>query len=126
MKKKMKNRSIIEWQLLIRYSFLGSVLANLEFKESNEIKTAETDGKVVLYNQNFVNGLTTEKEKIFVFAHEVFHRVSSLFRCDVFCIYIAVLLALCSVNVNVVPHCAVRCCCATTYADFCVLLNARI
>ena len=63
----------VKRKLLIRYSFLGSVLANLEFKESNEIKTAETDGKVVLYNQNFVNGLTTEKEKIFVFAHEVFH-----------------------------------------------------
>ena len=59
--------------------------------------------------------------------YEVFHRASSfLFRCDVFCIYIAVLLALFSVNVNVIPQCAVRCCCATAHADFCILLNARI
>ena len=60
------------------------------------------------------------------FAHEVFHRASSLFRCDVSCVYISILLALCAVNIDVIPQCAVRCFCASAHADFCVLLDARI
>ena len=62
----------IKRKLLIKYPTFGSVIANLEFQESKDIATAGTDGKVLLYNPKFVSGLS-DKERTFLFAHEVCH-----------------------------------------------------
>jgi len=62
----------IKRKLLIKYPVFGSIIANLEFKEDKGIDTAGTDGKVVLYNSDFVNNLS-DAEKTFLFAHEVGH-----------------------------------------------------
>lgn len=62
----------VKRKLLIKYPTFGSVIANLEFQASKDIATAGTDGKVLLYNPKFVSGLS-DKERTFLFAHEVCH-----------------------------------------------------
>ena len=62
----------IKRKLLIKYPTFGSVIANLEFQASKDIATAGTNGKVLLYNPEFVSGLS-DKERTFLFAHEVCH-----------------------------------------------------
>lgn len=62
----------IKRKLLIKYPTFGSVIANLEFQESIDIATSETDGKILLYNPKFLGDLS-EKQQIFIFAHEVCH-----------------------------------------------------
>ena len=62
----------IKRKLLIKYPTFGSIIANLEFQASIDVGTAGTDGKVVLYNPNFLNGLS-DKKQIFLFAHEICH-----------------------------------------------------
>lgn len=62
----------IKTKLLIKYPTFGSIIANTEFQINNNIKTARTNGKVIEYNINFLNTLT-EKEQIFLFAHEICH-----------------------------------------------------
>lgn len=62
----------IKRKLLIKYPTFGIVIANLEFQESIDIATSETDGKVLLYNPKFLGDLS-EKQQIFIFAHEVCH-----------------------------------------------------
>ena len=62
----------IKRKLLIKYPTFGSVIANLEFKASKDIATAGTNGKVLLYNPEFIDSLS-EKQQIFIFAHEVCH-----------------------------------------------------
>ena len=59
-------------KLLIKYPSFGSIIANLEFKESKRFKTAATDGKIVYYNKDYVNSLN-DKEKIALFLHEICH-----------------------------------------------------
>lgn len=66
------NIDSIKRKLLVKYPTFGSIIANLEFQENKEIETAGTDGKVVLYNPEFLNNLS-EKEQIFLFAHEICH-----------------------------------------------------
>lgn len=67
-----KDIESIKRKLLIKYPNFGSIISRLEFKENDEIDTAATDGKVIIYNQKFLEGLS-EKQKIFLFAHEVCH-----------------------------------------------------
>ena len=62
----------IKRKLLIKYPTFGSVIANIEYQASKNIETAGTDGKVLLYNPKFLDGLS-EKQQIFVFAHVVCH-----------------------------------------------------
>ena len=62
----------IKRKLLIKYPTFGSVIANLEFQKSIDIATAGTDGQVLLYNPKFLGDLS-EKQQIFIFAHEVCH-----------------------------------------------------
>ena len=62
----------IKRKLLIKYPTFGSVIANIEFQASKDIETAGTDGKVLLYNPKFLGGLS-EKQRIFIFAHEICH-----------------------------------------------------
>ena len=66
------NIDSIKRKLLIKYPTFGSVIANLEFQTSKDIATAGTDGKILLYNPKFLNGLS-EKQQIFLFAHEICH-----------------------------------------------------
>mgnify|MGYP004680006151 CR=1 FL=1 len=62
----------IKRKLLIKYPVFGSVIANLEIQANKDIATAGTDGKVLLYNPKFLDGLS-EKQQIFIFAHEICH-----------------------------------------------------
>lgn len=62
----------IKRKLRIKYPTFGSVIANIEFQASKDIETAGTDGKVLLYNPKFLGGLS-EKQQIFIFAHEICH-----------------------------------------------------
>lgn len=62
----------IKRKLLVKYDCFGIILANTRFEETNEIDTAETDGKVIYYNKEFINNLS-EEEQIFVVAHEICH-----------------------------------------------------
>lgn len=74
--------SSIKRKLLIKYPTFGSVIANLEFQASKDIATAGTDGKVLLYNPKFVSDLS-DKERTFLFAHEVCHvAFEHIFRRD--------------------------------------------
>lgn len=62
----------IKRKLLSKYPIFGSVIANLDFKPSYDIETAGTDGKVLLYNPDFLDKLDISQQ-IFLFAHEVCH-----------------------------------------------------
>ncbi len=66
------NIDSIKRKLLIKYPTFGSVIAKLEIQASKDIATAGTDGKVLLYNPEFLDGLS-EKQQVFIFAHEVCH-----------------------------------------------------
>ena len=66
------NIDSIKRKLLIKYPTFGSVIANLDFQECKDIATAGTNGKVLLYNPKFLKDLS-EKQQIFVFAHEICH-----------------------------------------------------
>ncbi len=59
-------------KMLVKYPFFGSVVANVNYKENNNIQTAGTDGKVIHYNKEFLEKLSVE-EQTFIFAHEVCH-----------------------------------------------------
>ena len=58
--------------MLVKYPFFGSVVANVKYKETKEIKTAATDGKTIYYNPDFLESLNVEQQT-FTFAHEVCH-----------------------------------------------------
>ena len=62
----------IKRKLLIKYPFFGSVIASVDYKESKDIPTAETDGKTIYYNPDFLEKISVE-EQTFIFAHEVCH-----------------------------------------------------
>lgn len=69
-------------KLLIRYPLFGNVIANLDFKFTNEPVPAPafTNGKCVFYKQNFIDNFSDD-EKEFIIAHEIFHIVlRHLFR----------------------------------------------
>ena len=59
-------------KMLVKYPFFGSVVANVDYKESKDIIAAATDGKIIYYNPDFLNELNIS-EQIFIFAHEVCH-----------------------------------------------------
>lgn len=59
-------------KMLVKYPFFGSVVANVKYKETKEIETAETDGKTIYYNPDFLESLNVEQQT-FTFAHEVCH-----------------------------------------------------
>lgn len=59
-------------KLLVKYPFFGSVIANVNYMEEADLKTAATDGRTIYYNPTFLNSLSNE-EQLFVIAHEVCH-----------------------------------------------------
>jgi predicted metal-dependent peptidase len=60
--------------LLIDQPFFGTLAMRLKLIEDNTIPTLCVDGKEVLYNADFINGLT-QKTTQSALAHEVFHCV---------------------------------------------------
>ena len=62
----------IKRKLLIKYPTFGSIIANLKLQANKKIGTAGTDGKVLLYNPEFLEKLP-EKEQVFILAHEICH-----------------------------------------------------
>ena len=44
-------------KMLVKYPFFGSVVANTNYKENNSIDTACTNGEVIYYNSDFLNGI---------------------------------------------------------------------
>ena len=59
-------------KMLVKYPFFGSVVASVDYKGDKNIGTAGTDGKIVYYNPDFLEGLSVE-EQTFIFAHEICH-----------------------------------------------------
>ena len=43
----------IKRKMLIKYPFFGSIVANVEYVNNENIPTAATDGKKIYYNENF-------------------------------------------------------------------------
>ena len=59
-------------KMLVKYPFFGSIVANTNYIEDNNISTASTNGKNIYYNPDFLSSLDTN-EQVFVLAHEVCH-----------------------------------------------------
>ena len=59
-------------KMLVKYSFFGSVVASVGYKENKDIRTAGTDGETIYYNPEYLESLSIE-DQVFVFAHEVCH-----------------------------------------------------
>lgn len=66
------NIESIKRKMLVKYPFFGTVVANVDYKEETNIQTAATDGKVVYYNQEYLENLSVD-EQTFIFAHEICH-----------------------------------------------------
>ena len=63
---------VLKRKMLVKYPFFGSVVSNVKYKETEDVQTAGTDGKVIYYNPKFLESLSVE-EQTFIFAHEVCH-----------------------------------------------------
>ena len=63
---------VLKRKMLVKYPFFGSVVTNVDYKESKDIIAAATDGKTIYYNPNFLDELSIS-EQTFIFAHEVCH-----------------------------------------------------
>lgn len=62
-------------KLLIKFPVFGSVINNVKTEldpSFMNLPTAATNGKTIYFNSNFMNTLT-EKEQLFVYAHEICH-----------------------------------------------------
>ena len=58
--------------LILEHPFVGSVALNMPMKIDNNVPTAATDGKRVLFNEDFCKELDDEELK-FLVAHECMH-----------------------------------------------------
>ena len=54
----------IKRKLLIKYPTFGIIIANVNFQQDFNLKTAATNGKDIFYNPEFVEKLT-DNEKLF-------------------------------------------------------------
>ena len=62
-------------QLIAGHPFFAALLFRMRIEEAPQIKTAATDGKRVIYNPEWFEGLTAD-ERVFVLAHEAMHCAS--------------------------------------------------
>lgn len=60
--------------MLMKLPFWGNLVTRLRLVEVDDIPTAATDGRRILYNANFVNSLT-DRNLIFLMTHELLHVV---------------------------------------------------
>lgn len=58
--------------LILEYPFIGTIALNMPFILSDEVPTAATNGKRVLFNPEFITDLTDDELK-FLVAHECMH-----------------------------------------------------
>lgn len=58
--------------MILNHPFFASLVLNMDFIEDNNIPTACTDGRVIMYNSKFMDTLTKD-EIIGVLVHEVMH-----------------------------------------------------
>ena len=72
MTKKMTKVTAAINNLLRDHPFYGFITLQLERVETRDIPTAATDGRRLIYNPDFIDGLTIN-EVMFVLAHEVHH-----------------------------------------------------
>lgn len=54
------------------YPFFGSVAANMEYQENDDVETMENDGKHILYNPQYLSGLS-DGNQVFLLAHQLCH-----------------------------------------------------
>lgn len=58
--------------LILEHPFVGTIALNMLTEISERVPTAATNGKRIVYNPKFIEGLTDEEVK-FLVAHECFH-----------------------------------------------------
>lgn len=58
--------------LILEYPFIGTIALNMPFSLTDDVPTAATNGKRVLFNPDFISGLDDEELK-FLVAHECLH-----------------------------------------------------
>ena len=61
--------------MLMKHMFFATVLLSCNIEQSEEIPTAATDMKSIIYNPKFIEGLRDMDLILFVLAHEVMHIV---------------------------------------------------
>lgn len=54
------------------YPFFGSVAADVEYQEAEDIKSIKNDGRNILYNPKYMSGLSAG-DQVFLLAHELCH-----------------------------------------------------
>ncbi len=62
----------IKKRMLRKYPVFGSIINTVNYKISDQIQTAGTDGKNIYFNPDFMKTLDEDKQ-VFVFSHEVCH-----------------------------------------------------
>jgi predicted metal-dependent peptidase len=58
--------------LVLEHPFVGTIALNMPYHFDTSIPTAATNGKYIVYNPDFLEGLTDDETK-FLVAHECFH-----------------------------------------------------
>lgn len=66
------NIETLKRKMLVKYPFFGSIVANTNYIENNQIKTAATNGEEIVYNKEFLEKLDINQQ-LFVLVHEVCH-----------------------------------------------------
>ena len=62
----------IKRKMLIKYPFFGNIVANVNYKEDEDLDIAATDGETVFYNRANLEELPIDQQ-VFVFSHEIGH-----------------------------------------------------
>ena len=70
--KLVKRLAKAKTSLVLMHPFVGTVAMGMPFILDDSVKTAATNGKKVMFNREFITGLTDE-ELMFLVAHECFH-----------------------------------------------------
>jgi len=68
----MRRLSKAKTSLILESPFIGTIALNMPFLLSDDVPTAATNGKRVVFNPSFIDPMTDEELK-FLVAHEVFH-----------------------------------------------------
>jgi len=68
----MKRIAKAKTSLVLEHPFIGTIALNMEHRLSDDVPTAATNGKYVIYNPKFLDDLTDEQVK-FLVAHECMH-----------------------------------------------------
>ena len=58
--------------MLARYPFFGSLAASVKYVETDDVRTAASDGKTIFYNPEYFAALN-EEERLFLLTHEICH-----------------------------------------------------